>query len=340
MIWLRATGFFGALAFLVLTFVNASWLVRTPGGHLKLIANGGISQQYTDAAASSACPAQAILPPLHDYLADTVRSVQMARRMGADLVALDVVRTADDAIVLYPDAALDCRSDGTGPVAAMPLARLQTLDPGYGYSADGGKTFPLRGKAKGAIPTVEQVLQGDPKGRYFYRFVTDDAQAARSLVSRIKALGRDPAEARDGFTGGPAALAVIRAAWPKVWAFDPAQAAACTAQYRLTAWTSLLPGVCAGGTMLAPVDGTFTLWGWPSRTELRMAEAGGQIVAVRNSAGQGLRRARDLPMVPAIFHGYLMVDDYWTVGPALRPSLDKRTNAQALAAQARDDAAP
>ena len=338
MIWLRGIAFFGALGFLALTFVNASWLADNPRGSLRLIANGGISQQYTAAAATSPCPAQAILPPLHDFIADTDRSVQMARRMGADLVTLDVARTADNALVLYPDATLDCRSDGKGAVSALPLAAVQALDPGYGYTADGGKTFPLRGISRNTIPTLEQVIETDPRWHYYYRFVADDAEAAKVLVAKFTAMGRDPAAAGDGFSGGPAAIAVIRAAWPRVWAYDPAQAAACTSGYRQTGWTSMLPEACKGGTMFAPLDATFTLWGWPNLTVNRMTANGGQIVAMLTSAGAGLRHARDLRSIPITFRGYVMVDDYWTVGPALRPGLDRRTNAEALAAQARDEA--
>lgn len=338
-VWLRGIAFFGALGFLALTFVNASWLADNPRGHLRLIANGGISQQYTPAGRLAPCPAQAILPPLHDYIADTARSVQMARRMGADLVTLDVARTADDVLVLYPDATLDCRSNGKGPVSAQPLKALQALDPGYGYSADGGKTFPLRGNARNTIPTLEEVIEVDPKGRYFFRLVADDAQAAKLLVAKLNALGRDPVASEDGFSAGPAALAVIRAGWPKAWAFDPAQAAACTAAYRTTGWTSLLPSACKDGTMIAPLDATFTLWGWPNLTVNRMTAAGGHMLAVRTGAGTGLLHARDLPSIPITYRGYVLVDDYWTVGPALRPTIDKRTNAEALAAQERDDAA-
>ncbi len=337
-IWLRGLAFLGALGFLALTFVNASWLADNPRGHLRLIANGGISQQYTPSGRTSSCPAQAILPPLHDYIADTARSVQMARRMGADLVTLDVVRTADDALVLYPDAALDCRSNGKGSLLAQSLAAIQALDPGYGYTADGGKTFPLRGNARNTIPTLDEVIEADPRGRYFFRLVADDAQGARVLVAKLKAMGRDPVATEDGFSAGPAALAVIRAAWPKSWAFDPAQAAACTSAYRTSGWTSLLPASCKGSTMIAPLDATFTLWGWPNLTVNRMTATGGQVLAVRSGTGAGLLHARDLPSVPITFRGHVMVDDYWTVGPALRPALDKRTNAEALAAQERDDA--
>lgn len=338
-IWLRGIAFFSALGFLALTFVNASWLADNPRGQLRLIANGGISQQYTAAGRASPCPAKAILPPLHDYIADTARSVDMARRMGADLVTLDVARTADDALVLYPDAMLDCRSNGTGPVAAQPLAKLQTLDPGYGYTADGGKTFPLRGNARNTIPTLEDVIEADPRGRYFFHLVADDAQAGKVLVARLKALGRDPVAAGDGFSGSGVAIAPVLAAWPGAWAFDPAHAAACTSAYRTTGWTGLLPGACKGGTMIAPLDATFTLWGWPNLTINRMTAAGGQMLAMRSGMSEGLRHARDLPSIPITFRGYVMVDDYWTVGPALRPGLDKRTNAEALVAQERDDAA-
>lgn len=338
MIWLRGIAFFGALGFLALTFVNASWLADMPKGPLRLIANGGISQQYTAAGATSPCPAQAIQPPIHDFLADTVRSVQIARRMGADLVTLDVARTADNALVVYPDATLDCRSNGKGAVSAQPLAAVQALDPGYGYTADGGKTFPLRGDARNRIPRLEEVIESDPRARNFYRFVADDAEAAKALVAAFKAMGRDPVAAGDGFSGGPAAVAVIRAAWPGAWAYDPAQAAACASSYRMTGWTSMLPAACKGGTMLAPLDATFTLWGWPNLTINRMTAGGGQVVATLTSAGAGLRHARDLRSIPITFRGYVMVDDYWTVGPALRPGLDRRTNAQALAAQERDEA--
>ena len=37
--------------------------------------------------------------------------------------------------------------------------------------------------------------------------------------------------------------------------------------------------------------------------------------------------------MPESFNGYLWVEDIWTLGPALRPSRDRRTNAQAVAAQ-------
>jgi glycerophosphoryl diester phosphodiesterase len=47
-----------------------------------------------------------------------------------------------------------------------------------------------------------------------------------------------------------------------------------------------------------------------------------------------------LPQVPASFHGTVLIDNFWTVGPALRPDMDARTNAEAVAAQDRDENTP
>ena len=130
MIWLRGVLFTGALAFLVLTFVNASWLVTAPPGRPRLIANGGIAQDYQPGGRQAPCPARAILPPLHPILEDTARAVFTARRMGADYVAIDVVRTADNHLALFPDADLGCRTEASGPASQKTMAQLAGLDVG------------------------------------------------------------------------------------------------------------------------------------------------------------------------------------------------------------------
>jgi hypothetical protein len=69
--------------------------------------------------------------------------------MGADLVEIDVAPTPTGNGVFH-DWTVDCRTEGKGEVRAATMAELKQLDPGYGYTADGGKTFPLRGKQKAA----------------------------------------------------------------------------------------------------------------------------------------------------------------------------------------------
>jgi glycerophosphoryl diester phosphodiesterase len=48
----------------------------------------------------------------------------------------------------------------------------------------------------------------------------------------------------------------------------------------------------------------------------------------------GLTLPEQLGEIPASFNGYVWVDDIWTVGPALRPNRDIRTEEQQAAAEA------
>jgi glycerophosphoryl diester phosphodiesterase len=345
MIWLRGVLFTGALAFLVLTFVNASWLVTAPPGRPRLIANGGIAQDYQPGGRQAPCPARAILPPLHPILEDTARAVFTARRMGADYVAIDVVRTADNHLALFPDADLGCRTEASGPASQKTMAELAGLDAGYGYSADGGKTFPLRGKGLGLIPSLDEILAANPMGRFLYRFPGNDVAAVPLLAQALQRNGHDARALGEGFVGNAAVVAAVKRALPGAWTIDPAQGRACASAYRWQGWTSLVPASCQDATMLAALDSAFTLWGWPNRVQQRIEGVGGKVMAVASEGtgaglGIGLRHARELPQVPATFHGTVLIDNFWVIGPALRPSMDARTNAEAVAAQDRDETAP
>ena len=86
----------------------------------------------------------------------------MASRMGGDLIEMDVAPTADGRIAIFHDWTFDCKTDGHGDVRARTLAELQALDVGYGYTADGGKSFPLRGLGKDRIPSLEEALSALP----------------------------------------------------------------------------------------------------------------------------------------------------------------------------------
>ncbi len=47
---------------------------------------------------------------------------------------------------------------------------LQALDIGYGYTADGGKTFPFRGKGINLMPTLDEVLNHFPDRSFSYSY--------------------------------------------------------------------------------------------------------------------------------------------------------------------------
>ena len=78
-VWARRIGFILALAFLFLTFVNASWLADSPRGYVKLVAHRGL-MQLPRADANGDCRARAIEPPIHDFIENTLPALAQERR--------------------------------------------------------------------------------------------------------------------------------------------------------------------------------------------------------------------------------------------------------------------
>jgi glycerophosphoryl diester phosphodiesterase len=79
---------------------------------------------------------------------------------GAERLELDVHATADGEVVVIHDAMLERTTDGSGPVAALPLAALERLDAGYRFRAPDG-TYPFRGRGLG-VPTLAALLEAFP----------------------------------------------------------------------------------------------------------------------------------------------------------------------------------
>ncbi len=315
-----------AIAFAVLltalTALNASWLAPRPGGKLILVAHRGLTQQPGPAGAgSSDCPAAHIAVPDHNYIENSIRSINDSLGYRAGMVELDVQPSADGAMLVFSDPTLDCRTNGHGPVGKRTLAELKALDIGYGYSADGGKTFPLRGRGIGLMPTVEEVLKELPRTKLLFSLAGNDPRQADLLAAAFARAGVEPGP-RFGFRGSPAVAARIRRLAPKAWTWSLEEASACADAYRTWGWTSYVPSNCKGGTIVIPLDHQFTIWGWPNRFLSRMAGTGTKVVVMGpqadpHSVGR-LDQPEQLGEVPRDFKGYLMVEDIYTVGGALR----------------------
>lgn len=336
--WLKWAAFALAVAALILTFVNASWLAAAPPGGVKLISHRGVYQLYDhEGLGRDSCTADRIEPPVHDYLENTTRSMQMAVRHGADMVEIDIAPTADGELAVFHDWTVDCRTDGNGEIRDLTLSELKALDIGHGYTADKGRTFPFRGKAVAQMPGLEQALAALPNTPILFNFKSKDPREADLLAAALKASGRDLEETRDAFYGHQGPVERIRAHYPDNWAFSMDQAKACTRDYVLTGWTGIVPASCRGGTMMIPLDLQWPMWGWPNRLQQRMKSAGARVVVIGprdGRFGRGLTLPEQLGDIPSTFKGYIWVEDIWTVGPAYRPSRDTRTDAQRTAADA------
>jgi glycerophosphoryl diester phosphodiesterase len=337
--WLLRFAALLAVALLVLTFVNASWLAPTPRGRVQLIAHRGVYQAFDHRGVTAdTCTARRIEPPYHPFLVNTLGSLERAKSLGAAMVELDVAPTKDGHLVVFHDWTLDCRTNGHGEIREHALAEIKALDAGYGYTADGGRTFPFRGKGVGMIPTLEQYLRVAGDKRLLFNFKSGDPAEADQLAAALKAAGRDAERIGDGFYGGPEAgpVARIRQIYPKAWTFSKDSAKACTKAYAVQGWLGLIPAACRNGTLVVPLDYQWAFPGWPDRAIARMESVGAHVLMVGPQRGGDSPMGIDLPEqlgeVPASFNGYLFVDDIWNVAPALYPSLDHRSPEQQEAA--------
>ena len=92
---------------------------------------------------------------------NTLEAFQLAVGAGAGGLELDVHMTRDKEIVVIHDATVDRTTDGSGAVAEMELDELRALDASYGFSPDGGRTHPYRGRGL-RIPTLAEVYERFP----------------------------------------------------------------------------------------------------------------------------------------------------------------------------------
>jgi hypothetical protein len=137
--------FWTIIVLLLFIYLNNSSLLSKPRTEApKLLAHRGMAQTFhMEGITDDTCTAGRIYPPEHPYLENTISSMQVAFQAGADMVELDIHPTKDGKFAVFHDWTLDCRTNGKGVTRDHTMAELKTLDIGYGYTADEGKTYPF-----------------------------------------------------------------------------------------------------------------------------------------------------------------------------------------------------
>lgn len=311
------------VAWLVLS--NASWLAPDPVGAPKLIAHRGVYHLYDKRAAFGAdtCTAAHAFPPTHEVFENTPESMRWAIELGATMVEVDIAPTKDGHMVLFHDWTVDCRTDGKGDTRNLTLAQLKALDIGYGYTADGGKSFPLRGKGVGKMPTVEEGLAALPDAPILFNFKSKNPCEADRLFATLRAYGRDSAKLGDAFYGAERPVKRMRELLPDNWSFDlKREARSCTKDYVLSGWTGIIPESCRDSVLAIPINYQWIYWGWPDRLIARMESVGARVIVFgpyeRGKLNEGLGDTREFAKIPASFNGYIWVEDIRAVAPALQ----------------------
>lgn len=308
------------LLFLVVLLAGL-WLANTTAfssfpeeAEPKVIAHRGAHQTFDRAGIDSqTCTASRIRKPGHDFLENTIPSMKAAFEAGASVVELDVHLTPDKHFAVFHDWTLDCRTDGKGVTEETPMAALKALDIGYGYTFDGGRTFPFRGKGVGMMPTLTEVLDALPQGRFLVNFKSRRKEEGDALAALLNA---GPAYRSQviGVYGGGEPTEAAMAQVIGLPGFSNASAKACLVEYLALGWSGYVPEACRGRLVAVPANYAFLLWGWPARFYERMEAHGSDVIIMGDyQAGDagtsGIDDAAAKSRIPDGFPGYVWTNE-------------------------------
>jgi glycerophosphoryl diester phosphodiesterase len=299
---------------------NSSWLAGAAEGQRPfLLAHRGIGQTFDlDGVAGDTCTATRIHPPRVPYLENTLPSLTAAFDAGADAAEIDVQVTRDGQLAVFHDATLECRTDGTGTVGEHTLDELRRLDVGFGYTADGGVTFPFRGKGKGLLPTVGEVFTTFP-GKELKLDLKRDSAADGALVAAFLETLPAARLAAVTVTGGDAAVAAVARRLPRVRVSSREIIKDCLIAYLGTGWSGHVPDGCRHRELIVPDHYAPLLWGWPHRFVARMRAVDTRVVLVRGDGGwsAGYDTPADVADLPAGYTGGVWTNRVDVVAPLL-----------------------
>ncbi len=314
----------GLALFAIVAFVfvnNTSFLATPPGSEPVLVAHRGIGQDFSrDGLTGESCTAARLIPSDHSYLENTIPSMRAAYDFGADIVEFDVHRTTDDRFAVFHDWTLDCRTNGSGVTRKQSLDSLQSLDIGYGYTAD-GVTFPFRGQGVGMMPSLMDVLAEFGDRQLLIDIKSQDPTEGELMAEVLSSLTPEQ-RARTMVYGGGQPVSVIRERLPDVRTIWQRRLRQCLKGYAALGWTGFVPESCKRSVVMVPANYAKWLWGWPNRFLQRMDAAGSMVVVIGDYAGEGYSQGIDelehLERLPSDYSGGIWTDRIDIIGPAVR----------------------
>jgi glycerophosphoryl diester phosphodiesterase len=285
-----------------------------PKDRVEVVAHRGVHTNWQKGAydIATGCEAIHIYEPTHEHIENTLESIGAAFEMGATIVEIDIRRSSDSHLVVFHDYDLACRTNGTGEFGDHPLAYLKTLDIGYGYTADGGATYPFRGKGVGRMPALPEVLAAFPDRRFLIDHKDGSIETAELLVEVLRELPAQQQE-RISYWGPEETFTYIHAQLPAITRlFGTRQnVKSWVLGYLLALGLSGFPEESQGLVLAAPPEILVFLWGWPYRFLQRVSRAGAGFYLMVDTA-EDARRYQGTP-VDGIVTDYIEV-----VGPYFR----------------------
>lgn len=120
---------------------------------------------------------------------NTMLALESAASIGVDVLESDVHLTQDDKLVLFHDEDLKRTTGVEGTIRSLTLNELRDIDFGYTFTADGGTSFPFRGKGH-SIVTLQEALERFPNTIFNLDIKDTFPSAPVELAKSISQMGR------------------------------------------------------------------------------------------------------------------------------------------------------
>ena len=293
--------------FLFGVWANNTSLFLDKSGEYKLLAHRGLAQTFDVSIVNwDTNTAEIIYEPEHPYLENTIDSMKVAFEYGADVVELDIQLTKDKKLAVFHDYDLSMRTEGTGSVGDWTMEELKTLDVGYRYTADGGKSFPFRGKGTGLMPEFTEILEMFPDKDLLIHMKDGDIETAEVLWEYLKDMS---AERLSQITvyGNEAGLVYLREQNSNMRVLSGKRLKEAVLKYELLGWTGYIPNEIKNMEIHIPLMYAKALWGWPNKFVERMESVNTRVVIVEGNGkwSEGFDTEESLTKIPSGYTGYV-----------------------------------
>ncbi len=299
---------------------NTSWFTDPPPGRPWLLAHRGLGQTFPiEGLTAESNTARLIYAPEHPFLENTIPSMEAAFDAGADIVELDIHPTKDGRFAVFHDWTLDFRTDGKGVTREQTVDYLKTLDVGFGYTSDGGETFPFRGKGVGLMPTLDEVFKHFPERRFLVHIKSNDPNEGNRLAEFLNGLPEERLS-KIWVYGGDRPIASLKEGLPQVRVFSKSIAKSALLTYLAIGWSGYIPPAMRNSLLFIPLRYAPYLWGWPNLFQQRMAAAGTPFALVGGAGNwsEGFDATGSLGLLPASFSGGIWTNRIDRIAPAFK----------------------
>lgn len=284
-----------------------------------LLAHRGVAQTFSmEGIEWDTCTAERIYKPEHPFLENTIQSIEAAFEAGADVVEFDIKRTKDNQLAVFHDGTLECRTNVSGEPSDYTMEELRQLDIGYGYTADGGKTFPFRFKGIGLMPSMDEVLSKFPNKNLLIHIKSSNPEDGKLLIEYLKKMPKEQL----GFLtvyGDDEPIAVIQEKLPELRVMSIATLKSCLLPYIGVGWTGFVPSACKNTQLHIPEKYAPFFWGFPNKFVERMEKANTRVILVAGDGGwsEGFDTEQDLERLPEGYRGGIWTNSIERIAPNL-----------------------